>query len=882
MSSLGRAAALHVAFWQYDRWYRWAWFVWPPVLAMLLAAWLVGGHAPLSIGKWAKPVACTDPPNPACAATRRPVLQFSDEIINPTTARRGIVTIDRTAFATSAAADRPRLTAALAAYYRSEWQKGIDALKPADANDRNVQFVLALLNLGAETFDSVRNAQSLLRNAADAGQRQAGVLLGGTLMGWQGLPKDMAQGRRLIENGATGGDSYAMRLAAIGHLTGEFGARDAAKAFKLMQQAADAGDPVAMAHLGWFYYSGLGAVARDEGKSLDYLRRAAEGGVTGVQDMLGWWTWQRYLNEDTQDPSEAFKWYERAYRQGYSVAALGNLAFFYRWARAPWNNTSRSFSLLQLCARFAFSNCHFMLAAAYHIGSGTTIDLIKAYAGYTVAKQLGFEEASQWLQQLDAAMLPAAKAAAIELSGKISAGLRSIPAMIELQTAEAIAGPSPWEPPSVGEEAQSRTQTETAPDWAACKGENVDVAIQACTRLIVSGGLTGQELGLAHYHKGWRLFQKRQYEQAVSEFDEAIRLRAELTFSYNDRGAALQILGKLDAALRDFEDAIRTDPSYALAYANRGSIELIRNQPDKAIADATVAIRLNPRLPRAYWVRAGGYELKVQWSEVIADCTTALGINPKFDGCLDRRGFAYARTGRTDLALADYDESLRIAPQSIWTLTARGNLHKDKQMLDLAVADYSEAIRLKPNYAPAYANRADARFMQKQYEVAIADASKAIEFDSKSALAFTVRGRAKMQLGNLSGASSDLASAVQLSPNNARVRYWSADAEVKLEENLYKACPKREGRGGTAADRMMGGGGLAVCFTGPQYVTALTELTEAIRLDSQFDDAYAYRGHLYLLLQQRDRGIADLRKALQINMGNDYARNRLRSINAYP
>ncbi len=35
MTAMGRMAALHVAFWQYDPWYRRAWFVWPQVTAIL-------------------------------------------------------------------------------------------------------------------------------------------------------------------------------------------------------------------------------------------------------------------------------------------------------------------------------------------------------------------------------------------------------------------------------------------------------------------------------------------------------------------------------------------------------------------------------------------------------------------------------------------------------------------------------------------------------------------------------------------------------------------------------------------------------------------------------------------------------------------------------
>lgn len=38
---VSQTAALHIAFWQYDRWYRRAWFIWPQAIAILLAVWFL-------------------------------------------------------------------------------------------------------------------------------------------------------------------------------------------------------------------------------------------------------------------------------------------------------------------------------------------------------------------------------------------------------------------------------------------------------------------------------------------------------------------------------------------------------------------------------------------------------------------------------------------------------------------------------------------------------------------------------------------------------------------------------------------------------------------------------------------------------------------------
>lgn len=47
---VSQIVALHVAFWQYDPWYRRAWFIWPQAIAILLVIWLLAGRGALPGG----------------------------------------------------------------------------------------------------------------------------------------------------------------------------------------------------------------------------------------------------------------------------------------------------------------------------------------------------------------------------------------------------------------------------------------------------------------------------------------------------------------------------------------------------------------------------------------------------------------------------------------------------------------------------------------------------------------------------------------------------------------------------------------------------------------------------------------------------------------
>jgi TPR repeat protein len=450
---VGQTAALHIAFWQYDPWYRRAWFVWPQAAAILLAGWLLADRGALPVGKWATPADCSNASTPGCAGTLRVMYLWADEVARPTIANQTTVSVDRSAFWSSAAADQPKLSAALGAYYRREWAKAVDILKSASPSDPNVQYLTALALLTPGTTDPVRDAETLLRSAVAAGQRQAAAVLGRALfVGSGGLPKDEAAGRKLIEDSAEAGDTYAMRLAAAGYVNREFGGTfDSVKAVDLLRKAAEAGEPIAMAQLAYCIRTGRGGLTRDEAKVLDYLRRSAEAGYLEAQFTLGRLLTQRYANREIEDPSEGIKWYERAYQRGYSFRALVDLAYTHRYARAmPWFDTKHSFELLQLCASYKYLHCQYWLGRAYHDGAGTQQDLVKAYAHYTVAQQLGRTEAASDLQKLDGYLQPAAKTTAAQLAASIAASLRPMPSSIMLESPEAdSAGPSPWAAPAV-------------------------------------------------------------------------------------------------------------------------------------------------------------------------------------------------------------------------------------------------------------------------------------------------------------------------------------------------------------------------------------------------------------------------------------------------
>ena len=69
---------------------------------------------------------------------------------------------------------------------------------------------------------------------------------------------------------------------------------------------------------------------------------------------------------------------------------------------------------------------------------------------------------------------------------------------------------------------------------------------------------------------------------------------------YFNRGFAYFQKGQYDKAVADYSDAIRLLPGYADAYRDRGYVRMLKGDLEKALVDLDFAVRLAPKDPAAY------------------------------------------------------------------------------------------------------------------------------------------------------------------------------------------------------------------------------------------------------------------------------------------
>lgn len=133
---------------------------------------------------------------------------------------------------------------------------------------------------------------------------------------------------------------------------------------------------------------------------------------------------------------------------------------------------------------------------------------------------------------------------------------------------------------------------------------------------------------VVYLYRGLAYLALKKQEQAISDFDNAIKLDSEYILAYYNRGAAHGQLDRFDQAISDYTQVIKFDSEHvADAYFHRGSNYGKLNLFDQAISDFTQVIKLDPKYAEAYFYRAFSRLNKSNRDGIMTDNLARLIIN---------------------------------------------------------------------------------------------------------------------------------------------------------------------------------------------------------------------------------------------------------------
>jgi len=208
-----------------------------------------------------------------------------------------------------------------------------------------------------------------------------------------------------------------------------------------------------------------------------------------------------------------------------------------------------------------------------------------------------------------------------------------------------------------------------------CRSADPDTKIAGCTALIQAGKASAENLATFYNNRGAAYDDKRDYDRAIPDYTEAIRLNPNLASAFYGRGAAYNRKGDFDHAIREDDEAIRLNPNFAYAYDARGRAYRNKGDYDHAIQDYDEAIRLNPSYALAFNNRGDSYRIKGDYDHAIRDFNQAIRLNPNLASAYGNRAFVYLFQSNLTGAIADYEHVIAASPSSKEAVVAALMLH---------------------------------------------------------------------------------------------------------------------------------------------------------------------------------------------------------------
>ncbi len=441
---------------------------------------------------------------------------------------------------------------------------------------------------------------------------------------------------------------------------------------------------------------------------------------------------------------------------------------------------------------------------------------------------------------------------------------------------------------------------------------------------VVAAQAPAEDAGRAAFDKAVEAYNNRNFEQAKTQFAEALAAYPGNATVLTWLGTTCYELKQWDEAIDNLTKATQADPKYAVAFNNLGNAYLEKgtevmkggNDKDgralleKAVAAYQTAIGLDEKYFYPRYNLAITYTRMKEWDKAWKAYTDATKVKPDDPDVWKSFGRALKEAGEYDKAIERYGKAGELDAKCVECAVQLGWLNSKLAHWPDAEQAYQRAIALEADNFDAQLGLGIALYAERKYAEARAPLTRASELHADSFEARYDLGLTEDALNNLAPAETAYRAALALKPNDVPclnnlgvVLYKqdkacdavpqfraavAADATyVMAQTNLalaLDACGKDDQ---AALDQWK-----AVVKAFPRQASAQCGLANALyrrkdldgalasylrclELDDQNVEAHDNVGLIFLEKNQFAEAIAHFRRALQIDSKNLAALNNL-------
>ncbi|GAA4439784.1 hypothetical protein GCM10023188_36370 [Pontibacter saemangeumensis] len=351
-------------------------------------------------------------------------------------------------------------------------------------------------------------------------------------------------------------------------------------------------------------------------------------------------------------------------------------------------------------------------------------------------------------------------------------------------------------------------------------------------------------LSFKHYQEGVNFYQKADYENAISKFEEATTLKPDNIDAYFMKGESFYQQNKFSAAIKSYEDALNINSQLHVALYKKGEAYYHLSEFQQALTEYEKV------------VKEKSFEEVLKYSPEAA----ALIID------------SYIGIGKSNQALEKYGDAVFINETTIKLVKKSGSKMSGNKPAATAYTYISQIpFNEKLKLSELYNNLGRCRYKMKSYKVATKNLDKALDYHKKNRKALYNRGAVYYALKDYKNAIKDFTANIENGSNKSNDYFVRAQSYQMANKHTEAITNYRYA---INADSNLVD---AYYLSGISF-SKLNKLMEAMVYYNDYmkksqeenisGNVYAERGIINLKLKQNTEAKADFDKALLLDAGN--------------
>lgn len=389
----------------------------------------------------------------------------------------------------------------------------------------------------------------------------------------------------------------------------------------------------------------------------------------------------------------------------------------------------------------------------------------------------------------------------------------------------------------------------------------------------------------ARCNRGRAYLRMKMPQEALKDFDDAIKSAPNLAEAYANRAIALRMLGHPQKAEADVQratiirkdpehefsetvfhreclvvDALKVNPKNAVLLTERGHTALNTNNLDEAITYFKRSIQADPNFHEAYGGLSDCYMNQENYEPALAMAKKQLSMQPNDSKPLIRMGLIYYNSQRLKEGAPYLRRILKLPAKTAEDFRFRGLCHIGLQEFREALVDIEKSLKMDDGNPHAWDDRAMCMYELKRYSEAIRCENNAIRIKPNFPNAYVHRAQMYAKLHSLEAADADLDRAMELAPKDKAIFRIKSAVEA-MRGNLELSLAD----GQTGNDAMMGA---KRSINKEELIKEISRYNKIIATIPSQAAPYYDRALLRIAMGSLPAGIDDLRSFLKLSKWN--------------